>query len=344
MSYHEQDRFKKRKISDDGGFVDSSRRPSFFNPTGGRDWTVSVAIPGSVISTCRRDDQRIAVINQIARALAIFSVDEVVVFDDTPADQRARNIDPASYMGDVDPCGFVEQLLSYSEVPPFMRKALVPFHPNLKGAALLDNLEMPHHPNPVDLLPFREGITTSEGAKDATGSVVDVGAKHKITIDADIPPKHRVTVKIDPRDPSRGEAVHPETPRTEGGYYWGYSIRRSASLSAVFEESKFEGGYDLSIGTSERGSLLAEAFPEGKKKREPLQFKHLLIVFGGPRGLEYAAENDDALQEIGIIRGRTKELFDYWVNILPNQGSRSIRTQEALLIGLTALRRFWEER
>jgi methyltransferase len=148
---------------------------------------------------------------------------------------------------------------------------------------------------------------------------------------------------MDPNDSSRGEPVDPATPRTEGGFYWGYTVRRCNSLAAVFEECSYDGGYDMSIGTSERGLSISEAFPE-KKRREPSNFNHLIVVFGGPRGLEYAAENDPALQDMGIVRGRTKELFDHWVNILPGQGSRTIRTDEALFIGLSGLRKIWEMR
>jgi predicted SPOUT superfamily RNA methylase MTH1 len=273
----------------------------------------------------------------------VFSIDEVVIFDDSPVDQRPHSVDPTSYMGDTDPCGYVEYLLNYVEVPPFMRRTLIPFHPNLKGAGLLESLDIPSHPNPSDWLPYHEGLTTSESRRGAPGTIVEIGRKDKVTIDDDIPPNTRVTVRLSEDDPSRAEAVHPDVPRTEGGYYWGYNIRRCSSLAAIFEECTFEGGYDMSIGTSERGRPLQDAFPETKKK-EPTKFQHLLIVFGGPRGLEYAAENDAALQEVGVIRGKTKELFDHWVNILPGQGSRTIRTGEALFIGLTGMRRLWEGR
>ena len=100
----------------------------------------------------------------------------------------------------------------------------------------------------------------------------------------------------------------------------------------------------MSIGTSERGVPIAEAFPERKVKRGETHFNHLLLVFGGPRGLENAAENDPSLSGMGIVRGRTKELFDHWINILPGQGSRTIRTDEALFIGLAGLRRIWDGR
>ncbi|KAF7514629.1 hypothetical protein G7054_g15146 [Neopestalotiopsis clavispora] len=338
----DQERQKKRKISRNGNFVDTSKPTAMYQPTGGRTWTVSVAIPGSILATCRRDDQRITVINQISRALAIFAVDEVVIFDDTPLDKRVRNVDPSMYTGDIDPCGFIEHLLNYVEVPPFMRKQLIPVHPNLKQAGLLESLDMPHHPHPNHYLPYGEGITTSEGTSGGKGTVVDVGGNLRVTIDDDIPANHRVTLKFDPKDPSRADAVHPALPRTEGGLYWGYSIRRCNTLASIFEECPYEDGYDLSIGTSERGSPMSDTF--GPKRRETLKFNHLILIFGGPRGLEYAAENDPALQEMGIIRGKTKELFDHWVNILPGQGSRTIRTGEALFIGLAALRPLWDSR
>lgn len=229
------------------------------------------------------------------------------------------------------------------EMPPFMRRTLLPLHPNLKAAGLMASLDIPSHPHHTDWLPYCEGVTTSGALANGSGTLVDVGRKTPITISQDIPPKTRITLQIDENDPSRGEPVDPAIPRTEGGYYWGYTVRRCNTLAAVFEECGYDGGYDLSIGTSERGWSIPEAFPE-RKKREQSSFNHLLVVFGGPRGLEYAAENDPALQEMGIARGRTKELFDHWVNILPGQGSRTIRTDEALFIGLSSLRRIWEMR
>ncbi|KAI0149468.1 DUF171-domain-containing protein [Xylariaceae sp. FL1272] len=341
MSY-DQDRQKKRRLTTDGDYVDTSKPTAFFQPNGGREWTISIAIPGSVISTCRRDDQRTNIVSHIARALSVFSIDEVVIFDDSPPDSRATNVDPAMYTGDVDPCGYVDHLLQYLEMPPFMRRTLLPLHPNLKQAGLMASLDIPSHPHQTDWLPYCEGVTTSGGTRTGSGTLVDVGRKAPVSIGEDVPPKTRITLRIDESDPSRGEPVDPATPRTEGGYYWGFAVRRCSSLSAVFEECSYEGGYDLSIGTSERGLTIQEAFPA--RKKEPATFNHLLLVFGGPRGLEYAAENDPSLNEMGIVRGKTKELFDHWINILPGQGSRTIRTDEALFIGLSGLRRVWESR
>lgn len=295
-------------------------------------------------SSGRRDDQRTNIVNHLARAAAVFGIDEIVVFDDTPMDKRPRETDPESYMGETDPCRYVEHQLNYLEVPPFMRKVLMPLHPNLRGAGLLPSIDMPSHPNPQDWLPYREGVTTSQTPPGKTGgTVVDIGRKGTVVIKEDIPPNTRITLRMDDHDEASGVPVHPDAPRTVGGLNWGYNVRRCASLAAVFEECPYEDGYDLSVGTSERGTPVRQAISD-KKIKDMSQFNHLLVVFGGPRGLEYAAENDPTLQEAGIIRGKTKELFDHWVNILPKQACRAIRTDEAVFIGMTGLARLWEDK
>ena len=96
---------------------------------------------------------------RIARAAAIFSIDEIVIFDDSPPDSRLPSIDPDAYTGDTDPGHFMEHLLNYLETPPFMRKVLFPLHPNLKSQGLLPNMDMPHHPHKDEWMPYREGMT-----------------------------------------------------------------------------------------------------------------------------------------------------------------------------------------
>src|SRR5689334_22428407 len=130
-------------------------------------------------------------------------------------------------------------------------------------------------------------------------TLVDVGLNDLVEIADTIPAKTRVTVHIPISPSATPEAVHPKAPRVEDGYYWGYDVRRCGSLSAVFTESPFEEGYDVSIGTSERGTPIDKAFPVNKSPGT-LSFNHLLIVFGGPRGLEWAASYDTELAGSGI--------------------------------------------
>ncbi|KAM0271939.1 hypothetical protein ACHAQH_008877 [Verticillium albo-atrum] len=363
---------KRRKLGHDDEAPhnrDPPRAAARFHPIeGGRDWTISVAIPGSMVSDYKTLDQRMTAPGRIARALAVFNVDEVVVYNDMPPltnegyqeqplphkkdrrDARShgghnsrsshKNDSEASITADVDPCHFLTHVLSYLEAPPFMRKALFPIHPNLRLAGLLPGLDMPHHPNPIDIaLPYREGVTIEAMAPNAKGTLVDIGNRAPVHLKDEVPPKTRVTIHLPEGDNGPAEAVHPAAPREDGGYYWGYTVRNAASLSAVFEESPHEGGYDLSIGTSERGDSVNRAFPDHKKTAK---FKHLLVVFGGPKGIENAAYNDAQLYEMGIGGQGTRQLFDHWVNVLPGQGSRTMRTDEAVFVAMAGLRRVWD--
>ncbi|KAF4872109.1 putative methyltransferase C9orf114 [Colletotrichum siamense] len=331
MSYDQ--RTKRRKTGEDE-YVDTTQPSAkFYAYPGGRTWTVSVAIPTSIIADAVNAERRTAVAGRIARALGVFGIDEVVIFDDSPIETRPKTVDRKAYTGDIDPGHFLEHLLGYLEVPPFMRKMLFPLHPNLRLAGQLPSLDMPHHPNPADWMPYREGVAKKGTPK---GTELDLGLKMPVIIEDEVPPNTRVTVQFSDYDTEKAEACDPAAPREEGGYYWGYSVRRAASLSALWTECKYEDGYDISIGTSERGRSVGQSFPS-----TPLDFKHLLIVFGGPRGIEYAAVNDKELDMVDVSGGKTKELFDHWINVLPGQNSRQIRTDEALFIGLTELRRLW---
>ena len=79
-------------------------------------------------------------------------------------------------------------------------------------------------------------------------------------IDHRIQPNVRVTVKMDQSTRHqhilRGQAVSAAEPREVNGTYWGYTVRMAAGLSAIFDECPFEGGYDLTVGTSERGAFV----------------------------------------------------------------------------------------
>ena len=125
--------------------------------------------------------------------------------------------------------------------------------------------------------------------------------------------------------------VSPKTPRIDKGIFWGYTVRLAEKFSHVFTKSPFKGGYDFTIGTSERGTNVdnCNLVKESKEK-----FKHLLIVFGGVKGLEVALQNDEELKEVED----PSVLFDTYLNTCPKQGSRTIRTEEAILVSLAALR------
>ena len=339
-------------------------------------------------------EQKTLLAGIIARALAVFCVDEVVVFDDdensphdeyhgqrdfyeSPIDKTSNELNgndscAKRYTAYSDPSHFLAHILSYLETPPYLRKHLFPMHPNLRGAGLLPSLDMPHHLRANERCEYREGIVvsssdsggqrkhstqmsnyhsnhrhSSSSPTNFSATVVDTGLPKKVVLpDIQLPEYARVTVRFSEHGPEHyAQPVHPSAPRSEAGYYWGYYVRRCRSLSSVFTECPFDGGYDLSFGTSERGipvySVLEEERQEhdnyDRRKITP-DYKHLLVVFGGVAGIESAIHNDPQLCDMDISPTEAGKLFDYWVNLLPGQGSRTIRTEEAVWLGLTSLR------
>jgi predicted SPOUT superfamily RNA methylase MTH1 len=197
---------------------------------------------------------------------------------------------------------------------------------------------------PDEWCQYREGVTLP--GTNEQGTYVEAGLRIPVTVKEQIPENTRVTLKFPPgaeqaaKDTTSevimAEPVSSDEPREESGYFWGFSIRRAESLSDVFTECPYDGGYDVSIGTSERG-IDSQQLYSGSEEEKIGPFRHLLVVFGGVAGLEVAVKNDTELQKLGVVEA--KDVFDRWVNVCPGQGSRTIRTEEAVWIGLTSLRR-----
>ena len=363
--------------------MDTSKPTAVFQPKEGRAHTVSIALPGSIVaksvntpqaalssrscvqSSAQTPELQTLLAGQIARALAVFCVDEVVIFDDGQATQNAEIDDAKSngqgngsesnqYSGYSDPNHFLAHILSYLETPPNLRKDLFPLHPDLRLAGSLPSLDMPHHLRKDEWCQYREGVTKSEIPRRREKKAwrtppghtyVETGLQMRVFVSAVISPETRVTVRFKdgmmpeevPGNELLAEAVAPSAPREEAGYYWGYSVRSASCLSAVLTECPFDGGYDLLIGTSERGVPISSLDSPDKSSSHSIpEFAHIMIVFGGVAGLEVAVKADKELGTLGVTS--PESLFDHWVNLCPGQGSRTIRTEEAVWLGLMGLR------
>ncbi|KAF8058136.1 Spo [Scenedesmus sp. PABB004] len=294
--------------------------------TSGRPYTLSMAVCASMIDNTQNIEFATFVAGQVARTAAIFCVDELVVVDDAPGGE------PGSVGAGA---AFLARVAQYLETPQYLRKALIPMHPDLRLAGALPPLDAPHHMRASEWAPWREGLVmrSSPGA----GSVVDIGLDRMAAVPAPLRVGARVTLAVGPAPDAvfapeysehmiRGSVAPPSAPREEAGLYWGYTVRLARGLSGLLHEGPFPGGYDLKLGTSERG----QAVPPGHLALP--RFRHALVAFGGPEGLEAAAAADRALG------GRdAPELFDLWLNTCPAQGSRTIRAEEAILISMAAL-------
>lgn len=151
--------------------------------------------------------------------------------------------------------------------------------------------------------------------------------------------------KLTPGCMRAGRLVSPRQPVEQKGLYWGYSVRFCASLAQVLtecpwsrtsrtggaaESSDGNMGYDLVIGTSERGTSLTDILNATNAQQtvgsaSPLPaFDHVLVMFGGLSGLEVAVERDRGIQ---LGAEDAHDLCDAWVNVVEGQGSRTVRTE-----------------
>ncbi|XP_076954083.1 uncharacterized protein LOC143628349 [Bidens hawaiensis] len=288
--------------------------------------TVTIALPGSIIDNTQSFELATRLAGQIARAATIFRIDEVVIFDNqsdllSDSDVTAKDTSDENESGSA----FLIRILKYLETPQYLRKALFQRHNSLRFVGLLPPLDAPHHLRKHEWGPYREGVTLSQQAPSSGSTLVDVGLSKNVVIDQALEPGTRVTVAMGTDrqlDDEPRLVVSSSKPR-EDGMYWGYKVRYAANISSVLKRCPYKGGYDYLIGTSEHGHVV---------KSSELQlpsFRHLLIAFGGLAGLEECIEEDKN------FKGKDpREVFSTYLNICPHQGSRTIRTEEAVFICL----------
>merc|ERR1719402_2141622 len=122
--------------------------------------TLSIAIPGSLLSKVQSAELRTYVAGCVARAAAVFNVTEVVVYDDLALTQKKGKFIGGQSM---------EQLitiLQYLECPQYLRKAIFPLQENLKFAGLLNPLDCPHHLRAHESSPYRDGLVLERTGDD----------------------------------------------------------------------------------------------------------------------------------------------------------------------------------
>ncbi|KXA89085.1 hypothetical protein AKJ37_05070 [candidate division MSBL1 archaeon SCGC-AAA259I09] len=246
----------------------------------------------------------------MGRVLGIFRVDKVCLYLDD--DENVENQE--------DEADLIETILRYIETPQYLRKTLFPRMEELRFAGILPPLRTPHHPlrnernKPGDV---REGVVVKSGDGK---SRLNIGLPATGILEEELEEKTRVTVKLGEK--LNGDQRHVElVDEKEVGEYWGFKVIRSNSIDQSL--SKERGTY--SIGTSRYGQNLYEAV-KGIKSDEA---EGITISFGGPyRGLYEICE------EQGVD---PDTLFDVMINVIPEQGTATVRTEEALMATLAVL-------
>jgi predicted SPOUT superfamily RNA methylase MTH1 len=273
---------------------------------------LAIAIPASVISDTPHLREKTSKIGLIGRAAAIFRIDEIIVYADNIKANQGREID------------LIVTLLAYMETPQYLRKRLFKLEPRLQFAGILPPLRTPHHPlnkkaRNLKVGKYREGIVVSKTKEDA---LVDIGVEHPALMrERQFAVGKRLTLRIT----KLGEQIEVQTAnKDEVPFYWGYAVSaEKRSFDKLVENGKF----DLTIATSKFGTIFADVAEKiGEKWKKA---SSILVSFGAPtRGLFEIARDEGA---------NLNDVVDFVVNMLPEQGTETVRTEEALLAALAIL-------
>ena len=95
---------------------------------------LSIAIPASIVSDTPHLREKTSKIGLIGRTAAIFRVDQIIVYLDSPRVNQAADMDLTAV------------LVAYMETPQYLRKRLFKLKPELRYAGILPPLRTPHHP------------------------------------------------------------------------------------------------------------------------------------------------------------------------------------------------------
>ena len=313
----------------------------------GCKYTVSLAVPSSLIQNAQTRELKTWLVGQIARTLVLFEVDEVIVYVDTAveASKGASGLKKVNVQEDQavsselfnSPAVFITRLLQYLETPTYLRKLLFPISYDLKFAGLLPPLDIPHHVKRDENSLFREGVVAEIDKNGSSSDKVDVGLNYPIQINRTLQTSVRVTVQM--LSDKKAKVVSPNTPRSDHGTYWGYSTRIATTLAKVFDECPYD-KYDLKVGLSDKGVKLFDNKTNNDGTHEPFSlpsFQHLLLCFGIGKDLESVIEADETMTM------HSGNIFDMKLDPWPKGGSRTIRTEEALIIALSRLQPLYKK-
>nr|XP_042908106.1 putative methyltransferase C9orf114 homolog [Parasteatoda tepidariorum] len=284
-------------------------------------YTVSIAVPGSIMDNAQTPSLKAHLVANIARSAAIYRVNEIIVYSESSLERFEDTDDNLKLHKKNHGCLQMVRILQFLECPPYLRKFYFPLHKDLEHTGEIHPLQLPSHLSVNDESEYREGIVLNKPVKQGKGSYINIGLQKPAVIDKILKENVRVTVKLDKEQFSKkhfkGKAVSPTAPLKNDNIYWGYSVRLAKSFNAIFSESPYAEGYDVTVGTSDKGQNV-------DRVKIP-RFNHLLIVFGGLKGIEACLEDES------VEVDDPKELFDYYLNVCPIQGTKTIRTEEAFL-------------
>ncbi|RLF06367.1 MAG: hypothetical protein DRJ60_04455 [Thermoprotei archaeon] len=250
----------------------------------------------------------------IARVLSIFKVEKVVIYLDKTTDLDER--------------GLISKLFNYILCPQYLRRKVFPLDPDLRYVGLMPPLNTPNHPlerriNEIPKISYREGLVI--GQKGQNRYIVDVGLERPVIVHKRKALQHgeRVFLKlIKKNDDIEARLIE----KKDIPYYFGFDIAvTDMSLKEVIASFKNK---MLIVATSKYGKEIQEEVENLMRKMKSYDNK-VLLLFGSPF---------KGLYEIANVEGfNLDEEVDFTLNFIPEQGTKTVRIEEALCSVLAIL-------
>ncbi len=239
----------------------------------------------------------------IARTIAIFRVEGVLLYGIDNNKEEREN------------AKVLKKVLEYLECPQYLRKRFFKKDPALRYAGLLPPLRTPHHPLKHEKTRYREGVVIAIRGKYA---LIDVGLERpaEAIIKGNFRIGDRVLVELFYN--SRGEVLNAKI--AEKGridVYWGYRVYLAEDLLNAIEKAHA----DFVVATSRWGTLITKIEKEFSDRIK--KSKKMLVLFGSQKEGLF-----EISKKIGV---KLEDLADYIINFIPEQGTATVRTEEAIL-------------
>lgn len=267
-----------------------------------------VAVPDSSLSDEQTKRDKSIKIAQFARACSIFRVKRMYIYHDSLSEfEKADAL-------------LLKTILQFLDTPQYLRKILYPKMHQLEYAGILHPIKAPHHKAPEDIKKVKAGdVRTGVIVKVKGQLYVEVGLGSLVPFLGDGFEGKKVNVKFSTPYPNLKAIQAREEDILD---YWGYEVKEVPSLSRLLSSlEKTE-----VVMTSRKGSYFKNT--EAKLVQRAKDVQNILVVFGAPKhGIHEILAND----------GTSIKLYDFVVNMFPNQATETVRLEEAMLGSLAIL-------
>ena len=269
----------------------------------------SIILPSTILENTNNLLEKTLKLGQIARIAGIFKISKIFILKtNTKQDSDLE---------------FIKKILEYLNTPQYLRKKKYSIDKDLKHVGRLPPLATYLH----HLSKKEENLKNGEIRE---GLILESG-KHWITVDIGIefPLKIMKFVEKNKNEKLFIKILKSEEKidysiifKNEIKEYLGYDVRIT-TLTKIMKNKEC----GLILGTSKKGVRIFEVIK--KIKNDLIKNKKISLIFGSAKL--------DIFKLFKKYNINIEKEIPYIINFLPNQGVRTIRTEEAMLIALSSL-------